>query len=138
MGVGTRFLPHKMVKLLREWASTCVKNKKMFAKLCMELMKHAVSLFSRNFLFCKKLWYYSFIFNFVFSQFAACTLNLHAIIHKIYAYQNVSLNYFLCNYPKIIMKRWWRTIMNTCMPLICYITWWERVTITHMHAFDIL
>jgi hypothetical protein len=53
MGVGTRLLPHKMVKLLREWASTCVKNKKMFAKLCMELMKHAVSLFSRNFCFLR-------------------------------------------------------------------------------------
>jgi hypothetical protein len=99
-----------MVELLREWASTCVKNKKMFAKLCMELMKHAVSLFSRNFLFSKKLWYCSFIFNFVFSQFAACTLKLHAIIHMIYAYQNVSLNYFLGNYPNFFMERWWKQL----------------------------
>ncbi len=87
MGVSTRFLPHKMVELLREWASTYVKNKKMFAKLCMELLKHVVSFFSRNFLFSKKLWYCSFIFNFVFSQFVACTLKLHAVIHMIYVYQ---------------------------------------------------
>jgi hypothetical protein len=99
MGVSTSFLPHKMMELLREWASTCIKNKKMFAKLCIELMKHVVSFFSKNFLFSKKLWNYNFIFNFVFSQFTTCTLKLHAVIHMIYAYQNVSLNYFLSNYP---------------------------------------
>jgi hypothetical protein len=38
-------------------------------------------------LFSKKLWYCSFIFNFVFSQFVACTLKLHAVIHMIYVYQ---------------------------------------------------